>query len=71
MKKIITVCTIAAALAGTTSCSDFLDQNSPSEQNAENTYNSAYYTSLRVNKIYGGLTQDQTYSPIQAANAAT
>lgn len=62
MKKIITVCTIAAALAGTTSCSDFLDQNSPSEQNAENTYNSAYYTSLRVNKIYGGLTQDQTYS---------
>lgn len=43
-------------------CSDFLEQTSPSENNQETTYNSEYYTSLRVNKIYGGLTYDETYS---------
>jgi hypothetical protein len=62
MKKILTICAIAAGMAGMTSCSDFLDQNSPSELSSGNTYGSEYYTSLRVNKIYGGLAQDQTYS---------
>lgn len=62
MKKIFYVCALAAGIATLTSCSDFLDQESPSENNQETTYGSEYYTSLRVNKIYGGLTQDQTYS---------
>lgn len=44
------------------SCSDFLDQESPSEQTDETVWNSTYYTGLRVNKIYGGLGQDRTYS---------
>ena len=44
------------------SCSDFLDQKSPSELETTDVYNSTYYTELRVNKIYGGLTQDRTYS---------
>lgn len=44
------------------SCSDFLEQTAPSELNDNTVYNSTYYTGLRVNKIYGGLAQDQTYS---------
>ena len=44
------------------SCSDFLDQKSPSELNTETVYNSTYYTSLRINKIYGGLSDDRTYA---------
>lgn len=44
------------------SCSDFLEQTSPSELNNESVYNSTYYTGLRVNKLYGELAQDQTYS---------
>jgi hypothetical protein len=44
------------------SCSDFLDQTSPSEQTGQTVFESTYYTGLAVNKIYGGLTQDQTYS---------
>lgn len=44
------------------SCSDFLDQKSDSELDNTNVYSSTYYTGLRINKIYGGLTQDRTYS---------
>ena len=50
-----------ASLVGLSSCSDFLDQTSPSEMTAENTYASPYYTGLRVNKLYGGMGQDRTY----------
>lgn len=52
---------VAGALA-MSSCSDFLDQTSPSEQGTEQVYNSLYYTELAINKLYGGLTQDRTYS---------
>ena len=62
MKKIFSICAIAAGAIALASCSDFLDQTSPSEQNTENVYNSEYYTSTFINKIYGGLTQDRTYS---------
>lgn len=44
------------------SCSDFLDQTSPSELTNETISQSTYYTGLTVNKIYGGLAQDATYS---------
>lgn len=63
MKKIFS--TTAAAVAGVivmSSCSDFLDQNSPSDQETEQVYNSVYYTELTINKLYGGLTQDRTYA---------
>lgn len=53
---------LSAGILGLSSCSDFLDQNSPSEMNQTTVYNSTYYTSLRVNKLYGGMGQDRTYS---------
>lgn len=62
MKKIFSVALLAAGVAAFSSCSDFLDQDAKSEIKTTGVYNSAYYTSLRVNKIYGGLTQDRTYS---------
>ena len=62
MKKIISIALLAASVATFSSCSDFLDQDSPSELKNNGVYNSTYFTGLRVNKIYGGLTQDRTYS---------
>lgn len=62
MKKILSIMALIAAGFGLSSCSDFLDQTSPSEQTDETVWNSTYYTSLRVNKLYGGLGQDRTYS---------
>ena len=61
-KKCLLVCAAAWGILAFTSCSDFLDQKSASELDTENTYNSEYYTSTFINKIYGGLTQDRTYS---------
>ena len=49
MNKILYAFALAGVL-GLSSCSDFLDQTSPSEMTAENTYTSPYYTNLRVNK---------------------
>ena len=62
MKKIFSIIALSAAIGGLTSCSDFLDQESPSEQNDESVWESAFYTEARVNKLYGGLGQDRTYS---------
>lgn len=62
MENIIKLLALAAGVAGMSSCSDFLEQTAPSELNDNTVYNSTYYTGLRVNKIYGGLAQDQTYS---------
>lgn len=62
MKHIIKIMALAVGAAGLASCSDFLEQTSPSELNNESVYNSTYYTGLRVNKLYGELAQDQTYS---------
>lgn len=53
---------LVAGVIGWSSCSDFLDQTSPSEQTDESVWNSLFYTSARVNKVYGGLGQDRTYS---------
>ncbi len=44
------------------SCSDFLDQTSPSDLPAETVYNSLDYANNVLNKVYGELTIDQTYS---------
>lgn len=64
MKKILTYAAAALGALALGSCSDFLDQNSPSEQNTETTYNSVYYTGLVVNKIYGDMGRDYTYSQV-------
>ncbi|MBX9187620.1 RagB/SusD family nutrient uptake outer membrane protein [Bacteroides sp. K03] len=56
--KTIIFCTGAFSLA---SCSDFLDQTSPSEMTQENVFQSAVYTKQAVNKIYAGLTRDHMY----------
>lgn len=44
-----------------TSCSDFLDQTSPSEMTGEAVFNSTTYTQQVLNKVYAGLTKDETY----------
>jgi hypothetical protein len=62
MKNIVKAIIISAGVLSFSACSDFLDQTSPSEQTGQTVYESTYYTGLAVNKIYGGLTQDQTYS---------
>lgn len=62
MKNILKAILVFAGAWNLSACSDFLDQTSPSEQTGQTVYESTYYTGLAVNKIYGGLTQDQTYS---------
>ena len=62
MKKIKTYLLLAAAAIGMSSCSDFLDQTSPSEITQDAMSESSYYTGILVNRIYGLLTYDYTYS---------
>lgn len=62
IKNIVRTLLFSAGVLTMTSCSDFLDQTSPSEQTGQTVFESTYYTGLTVNKIYGLLTQDQTYS---------
>lgn len=62
MKKIISSFALTMGMLSMVSCSDFLDKTSPSELNTESVYNSTYYTGLRINKIYGGLSDDRTYA---------
>ena len=64
MKKIYSIIALAIATLGLVSCSDFLDQKSESEQSTETTYESPYYTGLVINKIYGLLSRDYTYSQV-------
>lgn len=71
MNKIYPIAALAAGLVGLAGCDDFLDQNSESELNTETVYNSVYYTGLRVNKVYGLLGQDQTYSQVLSIVAPT
>lgn len=62
MKKILSITAFAVGTLALASCSDFLEQTSPSEMNNTTVYGSTYYTGLRVNQIYGGMGQDRTYS---------
>lgn len=62
MKKIFPIIALALGTFGMTSCSDFLDQTSPSELADDAVWNSTYYTELRVNRLYGQLTNDRSYS---------
>lgn len=49
-------------VAVTTSCSDFLEQTSPSELTKQNVYESVYYAQNAVNKLYGLMSEDGLYS---------
>ena len=62
MKKIFPIIALALSALGMTSCSDFLDQTSPSELADDAVWSSTYYTELRVNRLYGQLTNDRSYS---------
>lgn len=62
MKNIFKTIIIGAGIFGIASCSDFLDQTSKSELDDNTVFNSVYYANLALNKVYGDLTQDQTYS---------
>lgn len=62
MKKIFPIIALTLGTLVTISCSDFLDQTSPSELADETVWNSTYYTELRVNRLYGQLTNDRSYS---------
>ncbi len=62
MKKTISSIALMAGILAMSSCSDFLDQESPSSMGQNNVYNSAYFTELRINRIVGDLMQDRSYS---------
>lgn len=62
MKKIFPIIALALGTLEMTSCSDFLDQTSPSELADDAVWSSTYYTELRVNRLYGQLTNDRSYS---------
>lgn len=62
MKNLFKILCLSAGLLGFTACSDFLDQTSPSELTGQNVFESTYYTSLVINKLYGDMGQDYTYS---------
>ena len=62
MKKLFQYIAFFMAAFTLASCSDFLEKNSPSEQTDDNVWNSVFYTGLRVNKLYGDMGRDETYS---------
>ncbi len=71
MKKIIKTIIIGIGIASMLSCSDFLEQTSPSEVTATTVFNSTAYTEQALNKVYSGLTLDHTYGCRIPLNFAT
>ncbi|WP_455585351.1 RagB/SusD family nutrient uptake outer membrane protein [Bacteroides sp.] len=61
MKNIAKLFIGIGIVAFTTSCSDFLDQTSPSEITGDAVFNKVSYTQEALNKVYSGLTLDNTY----------
>ena len=61
MKSIIKYIIGGMGLLSITSCSDFLDQSSPSEIKGDMVFNSLTFTEQSLNKVYAGLTLDHTY----------
>lgn len=65
MKNIFkTIVLGGVALTAFSSCSDFLDQKSPSDTDASTVWTSTYYTKNVLNKAYGLLCEDYTYSQV-------
>lgn len=52
---------LGMSIVAFSSCSDFLDQTSPSEMTGGAVFNSTTYTQQALNKVYAGLTRDETY----------
>ncbi len=65
-KNIFKALLISGLVLGATSCSDFLDQTSPSEHTPDAIASSPYYTSLVLNKVYGELTEEGLYGQLMA-----
>ena len=61
MKKIIEILIIGMGIWGLTSCSDFLDQSSPSEMTSGTVFKSVTYAQEALNKVYADLVIDHTY----------
>lgn len=61
MKNVIKNICLGAGLLTLASCSDFLDQTSPSEMFPETVYNNEPFTEQTVSAIYSGLTKDVVY----------
>ena len=71
-KNIFKALLISGLLLGTTtSCSDFLDQQSPSEHTPDAVATSPYYTSLVLNKAYGELTEEGIYGQLMGITLGT
>lgn len=62
MKNSIKTIVLSAGILSLSGCSDFLNQTSPSELDDNSIQNSTFYARLAVNKVYGDLTLDGTYS---------
>lgn len=69
--KIKAMIFVGVGLMAFSSCSDFLDQKSPSEMFPEVVFGSEQYTAQSVNLIYSGLTVDHTYGCRIPLNFAT
>lgn len=65
-KNIFKAFLISGLVLSATSCSDFLDQTSPSEHTPDAIATSPYYTSLVLNKVYGELTEEGLYGQLMA-----
>ncbi len=61
MKDIAKTLILGVGMLSMVSCSDFLDQSSPSELTKENVFNSVLYTEQALNKVYADLTYDHAY----------
>ena len=64
MKTYIKSILLGTGLFSLLSCSDFLDQSSPSELKGENVFNSVVYTEQALNKVYADLTYATLMVPV-------
>lgn len=71
MKNIIKSFIIGVGVLSILSCSDFLDQTSPSEMTGGTIFNSTAYTVQALNKVYADLTLDHTYGARIPLNFST
>ena len=71
MKKIYQTILICLGVMGITSCSDFLDQKSPSEIDQSDLALKPVYIQQVMNNMYAGLTLDHTYGCRMPLNFST
>ena len=71
MKNIFKAIILGAGVVSAASCSDFLDQTSPSEITTQTACESAENANLILNKVYGELTKGETYTQYVSMHWAT